>query len=742
MEQTRRQFLKEMALIGSSAFFLENFPGLLRSATSEEISEFGKEKSGYTYCDGCNHVPKCGIVYYYRGPVITRLESRTDFNYPNNILCSKGYAQLQEQYHPNRLRYPLKRTTPKGQPPKWIRISWDEALKTISQKLNEIKEKYGAHTVCFYCGDPKEMRPIVQRLAFSFGSPNYGTESSTCFRSVSLAGLLLFGETTTGSPPSKQTKNCFIWGVNPPYSGPYAMKGLLKAKASGVRFFVIDPRKTPTVQLLADRHLGLRPGTDGALALGMMNVIIGEELYDKEFVSKWVHGFEDLKEYVKEFPPDKVEKITGVPQDKIIEAARVFADGPSTLMVSAAPVVHHTNGNQNMRAVLSLVAITGNFDRPGGVMIPPPPAIPPDFLGEADFCRRTDILPKISKLRVDLEEYPAWAELIPEIQMNHLPEYVDQNKIRAIVIFGGNAKMWPQPKLYQEALRKMEFGVAADYFYRPWTHDYIDILLPAATCFERHASLACFGRNIYMRQPIKPLGEAKEDWQIAADIGVALGLRQEFFDGNLESLLNEYIKKTGFTIEQIRKAPGCMINVPLSEPPKAKKYELGLMRRDKKPGFNTPTGKVEIYSTILKKYGYDPLPTYKEPIESPLSSPEMAKQYPFVLITGARIPFYTHSKWREIPWVNELQPEPTVNLNPSDAKKRGINEGDYVIIKNPYGQIKVRAHLTEMVLPGIVDMFHGWPKQDVNTMVPRYLDHISGYPPFKSTLCEVVKVSS
>lgn len=739
MEQTRRQFLKEMALVGSSAFLFEHFPGLLRTATSQEISEFEKEKSGYTYCDGCNHVPKCGIVYYRRGHVITRLESRRDYNYPNSILCSKGYAQLQEQYHPSRLRYPLKRTAPKGKSPKWVRISWKEALDTIGKKLNDIKEKYGAHTVCFYCGDPKEMRPIVQRLAFSFGSPNYGTESSTCFRSVSLASLLLFGEITTGSPPSKQTKNCFIWGVNPSYSGPYAMRGLLKAKADGVKFFIIDPRKTPTVQLLADRHLAIRPGTDGALALAMMNVIISEDLYDKEFVNKWVHGFEELKEYVKEFPPEKAEKITGVAREKIIEAAKAFADGPSTLMVSAAPVVHHTNGNQNMRAVLSLIAITGNFDRPGGVMIPPPAAIPPDFLGDADFCRRTDLLPKISHLRVDLEEYPAWVELIPEIQMNLLPEYVDKGKIKAIVMFGGNAKMWPQPKLYQEALGKMEFGVAADYFYRPWTHDYIDILLPAATCFERLAALACFGRNIYMRQPIKPLGEAREDWQIAADIGVALGLKQEFFNGNLEALLNEYIKKTGFNIDQIKNAPGCMINVPLAEPPKAKKYELGLLRRDKKPGFNTPTGKIEIYSTILKKYGYDPIPTYKEPIESPQGSPEMAKEYPLVLMTGARIPFYTHSKWREVPWVSELQPEPTVNLNPEDAKNRGIKEGDYVLIKNPHGQIKVRAHLTEMVMQGVVDMFHGWPKQDVNTMVPRYLDHISGYPPFKSTLCEVVK---
>lgn len=739
MSQTRREFLKGMAVLGSSAFLLDGFPGLLRKASAEELADITVEKSDYTYCDGCNHVPKCGMVYYRRGPVVTRLQSRWDFNYPTNTLCSKGYAQLQEQYHPERLRYPLKRTTPKGQPSKWVRISWDEALKITAQKLNAIKTKYGAEAVCFYTGDPKEMRPPLQRLSFSFGSPNYGTESSTCFRSASLAGLLLFGETVMGNPPTKQTKHCFIWGVNPAYSGPFAMKGLLKAKADGVRFYMIDPRKTPTVQTLGDVHLALRPGTDGALALGMIHILINENLYDKEFVTQWVHGFEELKEYVKEFTPEKVEGITGVPADKIKEAARAFADGPTTLMVSAAPVVHHTNGNQNMRAVLTLVAITGNFDRPGGVVIPPPAALPPDFLGEPAFCRRTDMLPKISRMRVDLDQYPVWAELIPEIQMNRLPEYVEKGKIRGMLIFGGNAKMWPQPKLYQEALGKMEFVIAADYFYRPWTHDYVDLLLPAATCFERLAAVACFGRNIYLRQPFKPLGEAREDWQIIADIGVVLGLKEEFFGGDLETLINEYLKTTGFTVEQIRKAPGCMVNVPLSEPPKLQKYALGLLRKDKKPGFNTPTGKVEVYSTILKKHEFDPLPTYKEPVESPLSKPEMAEKYPLVLMTGARIPFYTHSKWREVPWVSEFQPEPVVNLNPSDAKGRGVKEGDKVIIENAHGQIKVKAHLTEMISPGIVDMFHGWPNQDVNTMVPRYLDPISGFPPFKASLCQVRK---
>jgi anaerobic selenocysteine-containing dehydrogenase len=738
MKQTRREFLKTVAVAGSTAALLD-CAGLLRRASAEELAEVAAEKMGYTYCDGCNHVPMCGMVYYRRGNVITRLETRQDHNYPNNTICSKGYAQLQEQYHPERLRYPLKRTNPKGRPARWQRVSWDEAIGTVAKKLQEVKARFGADKVCFFTGDPKEMRPVLQRLAYSFGSPNFGTESSTCFRSVSLGSLLLSGLPRPGAGPGKETKNCFIWGVNQSYSMATAMKGLIKAKAGGVRFFVVDPRRTPMVRTLNGYHLPLRPGTDGALALGIMHVVIKENLYDKEFVDKWVHGFEELKSYAQEFPPERTEQITGVPANRIYDAARAFSAGPSTVMLSASPVVHHTNGNQNLRAVLSLFAITGNFDRPGGMVVGPPPILPSTTDGHPVFCRRSDLLPKLQHLRADRDYFPVWAELVSEIQVNRLPEYVDAGKIRAMVMFGGNAKMWPQPHLYQKALRRMDFSVAADYFYRPWTHDFVDILLPAATCFERLAPAAVFGRSVYQRQPVKPLGEAREDWQIIVDIGTALGLKQEFCNGGLEAVINEDLKPTGLTVERLRNADGCMVASPSQGSPKTRKYELGMLRADGKPGFATPTGKIEVYSTILKKHGIDPLPTYKEPLESPVSDPRLAKRYPLVFMTGARVPFYTHSKWRDVPWVSELQPEPVVNLNPKDASARGIREGDKVVLENSHGHITVRAHLTEMVTAGIVDMYHGWAKQDVNMMLTRDFDPISGFPPYKSALCNVRK---
>ena len=583
------------------------------------------------------------------------------------------------------------------------------------------------------------MRPPLQRLAFAFGSPNFGTESSNCFRSVNLAGLLTFGTLVMGGPPSKETKNCFIWGVNPAYSAPFSMKGLLKSKQAWVNFVHIDPRATPTVKALGGMHLTIRPGTDGALALGMIQTIISEKLYDKDFVTKWVHGFEQLKGYVSQFTPERVSTIAGIPAEQIRAAARSFADGPTALMISSAPIVHHTNGLQNMRAVFSLVALTGNFDRPGGVVAPPRPLLPPDFMGEPEFCFRKILLTDLKPKRADLKQYPVWADLIPEVQMNRLPEYVEAGTIRAMVLFGGNAKIWPQPHLYQKALANMDFSMAVDYFYRPWTHNYVDVLLPAATCFERLGSPACFGRSVYQRQPIEPLGQAREDWQIIADLGTALGLSKELCNGNLEAFINELLKAAGTTVEELRNAPGSMIAKPPKEPPRFQKFAEGLLRKDGKPGFETPTGKIELYSPILEKNGLDPLPVYAEPVESPVSKPDLAKKYPLVLMTGARVPFYTHSKFRDIPWLSEFQPEPVVNLNAEDAAARGIAEDDYVFIENDYGRIKVKAHVTKTVSRSVVDMFHGWADQDVNALVPRHFDPISGFPPFKAGLCQVRK---
>ncbi len=740
---SRRRFLQASAAAAAVAAMgrtlADESPLLVKTAEGAPLTA-GEETFGYSYCDMCNHGPKCGLKVYLRDGVATRFETRTA--YPNDPPCSKGFALIQEQYHPNRLKYPLKRTNPKGPgDPGWTRISWDEAYTTIAQKLNAIKQREGAEKVLFMTGDPKEMRGPLQRLALTFGSPNYGTESSTCFRSPSLAAILTYGFSTMGNGPSQPTKTCLIWSQNAAWSGAYQMWGYLDAKARGVKFIVVDPRVTPTVQNLADVHLQLRPGTDGALALGMLNVVIAENLYDSKFVADWTNGFDDLKTYVKDFTPDKVEKITWVPAAKIAQAARMLVqNAPSTWVGSASPTTHSLNGLQNHRGILVLMAITGNLDVPGGVSIATNPLPFDQFATSPAFTRFPELLPTLADKRVDRQYFPVWAEKLEEIQVNMIPEYVKDGKIKAGVFFGVNTMMWPQSHEYQEAFKNMEFNVAADYFYRPWTHNYIDLLLPAATTLERMAPFAIFGRNIFLREPVvQPLGEARSDWDIIFQMGVKLGYKDEFWNGSVEEGLNFLLKPMNLTLADLRKNPEKMVAVPPPGPEQYKKWELGLLRPDKKPGFNTVSGKLEIASELLRKYKLDPLPTYKEPIESPISTPDLASKFPLVLNTGSRMNIYTHSKLREIPWLRELSPDPIVRINPADASKRNIKDGDDVTLSTPLGSIKVKASLTNLVMPGVIDIFHGWENANVNELIARKFDPISGFPAYKEGLCEVKK---
>ncbi len=710
----------------------------MNPAADAEVSGDNRETEGYTFCDGCNEVPFCGIKFYKKGGTVTRVESWPGF--PAGPICSKAYATLQRLYHPNRLTYPMKRTNPKGSSdPGFVRISWDEAYDMVVAHLHRIREEHGPHSVFFYVGDPKEPRAAVQRLAAHYGSVNYGCESSTaCRRAALLAEFLTYGFPTMGDLPTAETKVMLIWGTNPAYSGqPFMCHGhLADAKERGVKFIVVDPRVTPTAGTLADIHLQPRPATTAALAAGMMHVIFKEGLEDKEFCEKWIHGIDALKAYVKNFPPEKVEKITWVPAGKIADAARLYAGhSPGGMMTGAQGTTHDLNATNNHRAILMIPAICGNVDAKGGVTKPTYPLVEmagPWADGPPAFSMRDKML-EMKEHRLDLEIFPAWVEKLHEVQTNHLVEWVNEGKVKAFLGWGLNTMIWPQTHEYQEAIGNLEFSMAVDYFYRPWTHDYVDLVLPAAMNYERLAPFAFFGRRLFGRTPIKPLGEAREDWQIALEIGARLGDPEPFYHGSVEAACDDILGMWGLTYEDLRKNQEQGIEIPSKGPERYRKYETEGMRPDGKPGFMTPSGKIEAVSTVLEKYGYPALPEFEAPMET-------TPDFPLVLISGSRLPYITHSKWRkDAPWLLEMQRDPQLTINPEDAAKRDIAMGDAVMLKTAYGQMRVKAKPTVMVPPGIVGIMHGWAGANVNELIPRQFDPISGFPPYKEVVCEVVK---
>jgi len=616
----------------------------------------------------------------------------------------------------------------------------DEAYETIVDHLHRIKQEHGPHSVFFYVGDPKEPRAAVQRLAAVYGSVNYGCESSTaCRRAALLAELLTYGFPTMGDLPTEETRVMLIWGTNPAYSGqPFMCHGhLADAKERGVKFIVVDPRISPTAGTLADIHLRPRPATTAALAAGLMHVIFEEGLEDKEFCKKWIHGIDELKAYVREFPPERVEKITWVPAQKVIDAARLYAgNSPGGMMVGAQGTTHDLNATNNHRAILMIPAICGYVDMKGGVTKPTYPLAEmagPWADGPPKFCMRDKML-EMKAHRLDLEVFPAWVEKLHEIQTNHLVEWIKEGKVKALLSWGLNTMIWPQTHEYQEAIESLEFSMAVDYFYRPWTHDYVDILLPAAMNYERLAPFAVLGRRLFGRTPIKPAGECREDWQIALEIGTRLGYPDIFYNGSVEAACNDILGLWGLSYDDLRKNQLQGIEIPPPGPDAFKKYETGGMRPDGKKGFMTPSGKIEALSTSLQKFGYPALPEYEEPMET---TPE----FPLILISGSRVPYITHSKWREdAPWLLELRREPLLSIHPDDAEKKDIASGDKVLLKTAWGQMEVKAKPTIMVPPGVVAIMHGWAGANVNELIPRQFDPISGFPPYKEVVCDVAKV--
>jgi len=646
--------------------------------------------------------------------------------------CPRWRAQLAFVYHPDRLRHPLKRTGARGEG-SFKQISWDEALDTIADKLQKVKAEYGAESVAFYVAYTKEPRPYLHRLTHAFGSPNYCTETSNCFSATWLADVLTYGIDYGGladqsymADPASKCK--LIWGSTVENSTPRHWKKHVEARQKGLKLIVVDPRCT-TISSMADIHLQPRPGTDGALALGMINVIINEQLYDKEFVENWTVGFDELKKMIQEYSPSTVEQLTSVPAPKIREAAILYASQkPAKVGLSVCSTTHHSNGVQSHRAIILLPALTGNFEVPGGNRRLPSP-LPTN---EITLHERVGDMPP----GLGTDRFPIWTKLFREMHSNVLADRIEIGKpypIKALFGAGLNIMFFPNSNRMVEALKKLDFLAISEYLHTPTTQ-LADIVLPIASWLERR-SLATPPLNTgfasLVEPAIEPVGESWPEWKIIFELAKRLGLDSEFWNGDLNKCLSYILKPSGVTLEDLKQHPE---GVDFLTPPRPARYY-------EKTGFKTPSGKVEIASSILAEHGFEPLPVYEEPAESPISRPDLAKSFPLVLTSGARKLSFIHSQYRNIPYLRNMFPEPLLEINPSDAKPRGIQSGETVIVSSPRGSIKLKADITDKILPGVVHVPHQWPGEaNVNILVDDCnLDPISGFAPFKSQLCQVSK---
>lgn len=693
----------------------------MNSKKTPVISEYNKTVHGACYmCDSY-----CPTMVYIKDGKAIGVEMLDD---KIRDLCPRWKAQLDFVYHKNRLQHPLKRTGERGVGD-FKKISWDEALGSIADKLLELKDNLGPESVAWYIAYTKEPRPYFRRLVHGYGSPNYTTETSSCFSAGWLAATLNFGKEYgyllgNSRAIDQEGKTMMVWSSGVRESSPHYWNDYLEAKKRGFKFIVVDPRRTRFAQL-ADLHLQLRPGTDGALAHGMLNIIINNKLYDSDFVSKWTIGFNKLVEYVQDFPPEKVSRITRVPEDLIIDAAFLFAKNkPSKIRTSPGATIHHQNGVQNTRAILLISALTGNLEVPGGNRVSTL-AAPSNNITLKERVARMP--PGIGSQR-----FPVFTNLFEEMQANSIVDQIissDPYPIKALFAAGLNLQFFANYSRLTNTLKKLDLIVNIDYFQTPGTM-ISDFVLPISTWLERDILIMKpGGLTRWIKPAIEPLGQTWPEWKIYAELAKKLGIGELFYDGDISKCFQYILEPTGIKLEELSAKPeGIVYNV---ERTKVKQYE--------ETGFSTPSGKVEIWSSILEKYGYDPLPTYKEPIESPLSTPDLASRYPLVLTTGVRTISYTHSQHRNIAKLRSMVPDPLLEIHPDDASIRGIKSGDDVMVFSPRGEVIVKAHVTDIILQGVVHLPHHWPfeananilSDDIN------LDPISGFPGFKSQLCQV-----
>jgi anaerobic selenocysteine-containing dehydrogenase len=639
----------------------------------------------------------CGTLLHVVGGRIFKIEGDPDSPLNRGRLCPKGAASLETVYHPDRLQHPLRRVGERGEG-KWERVSWDEALDAIAAKLLEIKQTWGAEQIALGTGTGRHHFHFVPRLANAIGTPNWCEPGTAqCFLPRINVSVMTYGDLMVCDYFGDVRPECMlVWGHNPLNSGPdgelgFMLRDALKSKP---RLVVVDPRETQLARR-ADVWLQLRPGSDDALALAMLHVIIEEELHDREFVSEWTVGFSDLRERVAPHTPEWAEPITWVPAEKIREAARLFArTRPATLEWGCA-IEQTPNCIQTVRAVGLLPAITGNIDVPGGWVSGMHVIGLFPHLNEA-------LPPETRAKRLGADQFRVLGGEGAPLPSAHVPSVFramregDPYPIRAFLVWGNNSLVtYANSHEIRESLLKLELLVVSDLYMTP-TAELADYVLPAASWPEIDQLIAVpfVAENIVLanRKTVQ-IGECRADEEVMIDLS-----RRMKLEANTESLremLDSRLSHLGVNLEEL--AERGYIEIPL----KYQKYkDMG--------GFLTPSRKVELRSSRLEELGYDPLPYYEEPPESPISTPELAEQYPLVLTTGGRIPFYFNSEFRQLPMLRRAHPDPIVEIHPETATRLSIEQGDWVWIETRRGRIQQRAKLTSAIDRRVIHAEHGW----------------------------------
>jgi anaerobic selenocysteine-containing dehydrogenase len=636
-----------------------------------------------TYCARMDH-GGCGLRVTAENGKIIRIQGDPQSPLSRGYICPKGLAGAARSTHPDRLTAPLIREGDRGAG-RWKTVSWPEALETIAGRLNKIRGEYGPEAVVFAQGAPKGLEHFVLiRLANVFGSPNVCGPQNVCHMPRELAGMMTCGFFPV---PDYESPTTLIlnWGSNLLKTNEEGLiaSRLVGSLKRGADLIVIDPRRTHLAEI-AQSHLQLRPGSDGVLALGLLRVILGEGLFDREFVEQWTVGFEELKQQVVAYTPERVAELTWLEPREIIHTAWTYATSKPALIQWGNAIEHTENSFQTCRALLCLMAVTGNLDVPGGNILPEMPPV----ARLADFVKASLLPDKIQKMISRHYKLAPNFMIVPPPLVVQAIRQARPYPVRAMYVQVSNPLLtYSQARETYEALRELDFLVVADIFMTP-TAALADVVLPAATGFEfddlGHYGLA-HGWISARPKIVDPPGEAWPDIRILSELGRALGHDEQFWE-DYHQALDEVLAPSGLTYERFK--------------------EQGLLKGNinyfnyQAKGFKTPSKKVELYSAQLSKWGFDPLPSCPDPVPPNI-------EYP-LLATSRKSPYFFHSAYRQIGSLRKKHPDPVVEIHPQAARILGLQDGEWAAIITPQGRITQKVRFTEAIDPRVVYVDYGW----------------------------------
>ncbi|MGD8539562.1 MAG: molybdopterin-dependent oxidoreductase [Candidatus Aminicenantes bacterium] len=786
----------------------------------------------------------CGVLAHIRDGKLEKIEGNPDHPWNNGRLCARCLAMTQYINHPERLTRPLKRVGERGEG-KWEEISWDEAFDLIEEKMGKIRENYGPESVIFSMGTGRDIGPWICMLAYAFGSPNvmFALSGIACYSPRIAAVDTVQGDYCImdaaqwlpdryDDPRYKIPECIVIWGYNIPASCPDNVFGhwIIDLMKRGTKIIAIDPRLTWFTSR-AKKWLKLRPGTDGALAMGFLYEIIEKRLYDKDFVEKWTNAphlirtdtgkllrecdiaeggnssnfvvwdsktnkpvvwdsanveykSADVKpilegsfkvdlldgtavtvrtvwsffcEEVNKYPLERVSEITGVPTDDIVDAAHFYAKSKPAAIHWGVPIDMTPAITPTTQAIANLWCLTGNLDVPGGNVISrfAFDAVAYALPGAKGVIKLAS--KEMDKKRIGADRYGPLNKFIWRAQTDLVLEQIfteEPYPIKGMWIQTCNplAGVGMEPKKWSEALKKLDFVAVVDLFMNP-TAQLADIVLPAATFLEKDGV-----RSWWV--PLQTINKALKVEECKPDIEINFELAKRFDPDfrweNIHELFDEILEPSGMTFKELQQKGWAF---PPEGHPSAPyhRFEKGLLRPDKKPGFKTPSGKMELYSTLREEWGYEPIAHYEEPPFTPVSRPDLFKKYPLILSTGRRSPVYFHAEHRNIPWLRNIDPDPVIEIHPDTAKSLDIGNGEWVWVENWLGRCKLKAKVTIIVPPWMVMAAHGWwfPEKagpepslygvwesNINQLIPMGYQGKDGLgAPLKHLLCKVYKVN-